>query len=70
MTLKFFAFRETVIVNLDPGNDVLPYKCAVDVMDLIKLEDVMRDMQLGPNGGENTVHASADWCLFASLSCT
>jgi hypothetical protein len=40
-----------VIVNLDPGNDVLPYKCAVDVMELIKLEDVMREMQLGPNGG-------------------
>ena len=24
--------RETVVVNLDPGNDLLPYDCAVDVM--------------------------------------
>ena len=24
--------RETVVVNLDPGNDLLPYECAVDVM--------------------------------------
>ncbi|KAJ1492340.1 GPN-loop GTPase [Baffinella frigidus] len=43
--------RETVIVNLDPGNDVLPYDCAVDVMELIKLEDVMEEFKLGPNGG-------------------
>lgn len=40
-----------MIVNLDPGNDVLPFECAVDVMELIKLEDVMRDLGLGPNGG-------------------
>jgi hypothetical protein len=36
-----------VIVNLDPGNDVLPYDCAVDVMELIKLEDVMEEFKLG-----------------------
>jgi hypothetical protein len=40
-----------VIVNLDPGNDVLPFECAVDVMELIKLEDVMKEHGLGPNGG-------------------
>jgi GTPase SAR1 family protein len=43
--------RETAIVNLDPGNDLLPYDCAVDVMDLVKLEEVMDEMDLGPNGG-------------------
>jgi len=40
-----------VVVNLDPGNDMLPYDCAVDVMDLVKLEEVMDELELGPNGG-------------------
>ena len=43
--------RETVVVNLDPGNDLLPYECAVDVMELIRLEDAMDEFDLGPNGG-------------------
>mmetsp|Transcript_63844 Transcript_63844/g.171045 ORF Transcript_63844/g.171045 Transcript_63844/m.171045 type:complete len:109 (-) Transcript_63844:136-462(-) len=43
--------RETVVVNLDPGNDKLPYSCAVDVMELISLEAVMDEHKLGPNGG-------------------
>ena len=38
--------RETVVVNLDPGNDMLPYDCAVDIMELIKLEDVMDEFAL------------------------
>ncbi len=40
-----------MVVNLDPGNDMLPYDCAVDVMDLVKLEEVMDELELGPNGG-------------------
>ncbi len=40
------AGRETVVVNLDPGNDMLPYDCAVDIMELIKLEDVMDEFAL------------------------
>ncbi|EKX45727.1 hypothetical protein GUITHDRAFT_157844 [Guillardia theta CCMP2712] len=43
--------RPTVIVNLDPGNDVLPYEAAVNIMDLISLDEVMDELQLGPNGG-------------------
>jgi GPN-loop GTPase len=43
--------RECVIVNLDPANDALPYPCALNVMDLISLEDVMDEFALGPNGG-------------------
>jgi hypothetical protein len=35
-----------VVVNLDPGNDMLPYDCAVDIMELIKLEDVMDEFAL------------------------
>ncbi|CAH2059946.1 unnamed protein product [Thlaspi arvense] len=43
--------RKVAIVNLDPANDALPYECAVNVEELIKLEDVMVDPALGPNGG-------------------
>lgn len=43
--------RKCSIVNLDPANDALPYPCAVDIRSLVKLEDVMREEELGPNGG-------------------
>jgi len=48
--------RKCSVVNLDPANDALPYPCALDVRDLVKLEDVMRAEEeegegLGPNGG-------------------
>ena len=42
--------RKVVIVNLDPANEVLPYECEVDVMDLITLQDAMDKLKLGPNG--------------------
>lgn len=43
--------RKVAVVNLDPANDRLPYECAVDVRDLISLEEVQEQEQLGPNGG-------------------
>ena len=43
--------RPCVLVNLDPANDGLPYQAHVDISDLIRLEDVMEDEELGPNGG-------------------
>ncbi|XP_042413854.1 GPN-loop GTPase QQT1-like [Zingiber officinale] len=43
--------RKVVVVNLDPANDSLPYECAVNIEDLIKLSDVMVEHSLGPNGG-------------------
>ncbi|KAG0582050.1 hypothetical protein M758_3G029100 [Ceratodon purpureus] len=43
--------RKTAVINLDPANDNLPYECAVNIEDLIKLEDVMSQYDLGPNGG-------------------
>ncbi|KAG6504626.1 hypothetical protein ZIOFF_036961 [Zingiber officinale] len=43
--------RKVVVVNLDPANDLLPYECAVNIDDLIKLSDVMSEHSLGPNGG-------------------
>ena len=46
------AGRNVAVINLDPANDTLPYECAVNIMDLISLEEVMRDLDLGPNGGD------------------
>ncbi|XP_074574272.1 GPN-loop GTPase QQT1 [Curcuma longa] len=43
--------RKVAVVNLDPANDSLPYECAVNIEDLIKLSDVMSEHSLGPNGG-------------------
>jgi GTPase SAR1 family protein len=42
--------RPVQIVNLDPANYTLPYPCALNIADLITLEDVMREEGLGPNG--------------------
>ncbi|KAF4388755.1 hypothetical protein G4B88_019032 [Cannabis sativa] len=42
--------RKVAIINLDPANDSLPYECAINIEDLIKLSDVMTEHSLGPNG--------------------
>lgn len=42
--------RKVAVVNIDPANDVLPYEASVDISDLIRLEDVMETLKLGPNG--------------------
>ena len=42
--------RKVAVVNLDPGNDALPYECALDVASLITVADAMRWLHLGPNG--------------------
>lgn len=38
-------------MNLDPANDKTNYPCALDIRDLITLEEVMSNDDLGPNGG-------------------
>lgn len=43
-------YRDVVVVNLDPANDVTPYPCTVDIRDLVTVEDVMDAYGLGPNG--------------------
>jgi len=45
-----FGKENVMIVNLDPGNDSLPYECDIDAYDLISVEDVMDRLNLGPNG--------------------
>lgn len=43
--------RRCSVVNLDPANDRTSYKAAIDVRNLISLEDIMGSEELGPNGG-------------------
>ena len=43
--------RECNVVNLDFANDCVPYDVSVDVRELIDLESVMEELDLGPNGG-------------------
>jgi hypothetical protein len=55
------------IVNIDPANDHLPYPCAVNIADLITLDDVMEEYGLGPNGGMmycmEYLEKNLDWLL-------
>lgn len=43
--------RRAHIVNLDPAAEPTEYEFSVDIRDLISLEDVMEEMEYGPNGG-------------------
>lgn len=43
--------RKCSIVNLDPANEKTTYPCAIDVRNLITLDEVMNEEGLGPNGG-------------------
>ena len=43
--------RKCSIVNLDPANEHTSYTAALDVREIIRLEDIMKDDELGPNGG-------------------
>jgi GTPase SAR1 family protein len=43
--------RSCLYVNLDPAATDFEYEPAVDIKDLITLDDAMEEMGLGPNGG-------------------
>jgi GTPase SAR1 and related small G proteins len=43
---------DSIIVNLDPGADVLPYNADIDIREWIDLADVMEEYALGPNGAQ------------------
>ncbi|CAN3377263.1 hypothetical protein DIURU_003486 [Diutina rugosa] len=43
--------RSSAVINLDPANDSVPYPVAVDIRDYITLEEIMDELNLGPNGG-------------------
>ncbi|OAV99182.1 hypothetical protein PTTG_00005 [Puccinia triticina 1-1 BBBD Race 1] len=42
--------RPILVVNLDPAADQLSYEAAIDIRELIRLEEVMEFHRLGPNG--------------------
>ncbi|KAH8724967.1 hypothetical protein GQ44DRAFT_772699 [Phaeosphaeriaceae sp. PMI808] len=43
--------RKCSVVNLDPANDRTSYQPAVDVRDLVTIDEIMEQESLGPNGG-------------------
>lgn len=43
--------RELRVINLDPAAEELAYEAAIDIRELVSLEDVMEELGLGPNGG-------------------
>ncbi|KAJ9644570.1 hypothetical protein H2199_003533 [Coniosporium tulheliwenetii] len=43
--------RKCSVVNLDPANDHVSYPVALDVRNLVTLEEIMEAEELGPNGG-------------------
>ncbi|KAH7864130.1 hypothetical protein Vadar_026107 [Vaccinium darrowii] len=46
------TMRRTIhIVNLDPAAENFDYPVAMDIRELISLDDVMEELGLGPNGG-------------------
>lgn len=42
----------TLLVNLDPGAEQLPYAPDVDVRDWVKITEIMEEHGLGPNGAQ------------------
>ncbi|NLK25108.1 MAG: GTPase [Euryarchaeota archaeon] len=43
---------DSIIVNLDPGADFVPYEADVDIRDWVDLDEIMREYSLGPNGAQ------------------
>jgi len=43
---------DSIVVNLDPGADFIPYQADVDIRDWVHLDEIMRDYSLGPNGAQ------------------
>jgi GPN-loop GTPase len=43
--------RSVHCVNLDPAAEVFGYDCSVDIRDLVTVDDVQGELDLGPNGG-------------------
>lgn len=42
----------TIVVNLDPGVEHLPYEPDIDIRETIRLADIMVEHNLGPNGAQ------------------
>jgi GPN-loop GTPase len=57
--------RKSSVVNLDAAHDRPSYPCALDIFELITLDDIMHHEGLGPNGGImyalETLEANFGW---------
>jgi len=42
--------QNVITINLDPGVVIVPYTPDIDIRDYVKIEQLMHDYQLGPNG--------------------
>ena len=42
--------RKVLVVNLDPANDQLPYQPDLCITELVRIDEAMEMMKLGPNG--------------------
>jgi len=43
--------RSCRVINIDPAAETFAYDCEIDVRDLISVDDVMEELEYGPNGG-------------------
>ena len=43
---------DSIVINLDPGADRLPYDADIDIREWISLDEVMDEYSLGPNGAQ------------------
>jgi len=59
--------RDCCVINLDPANEYLPYQCEIDINELITVEDVAKNLNLGPNGAliycMEYLEKNKDWLL-------
>lgn len=59
--------RPVSLINIDPANEFIPYTPDIDITSLVKTEDVMETMNLGPNGGLvysiEFLEANLDWLI-------
>lgn len=50
LKLKYFQKKKFKIINLDPSNNYWVNLDVIDIRKLVKLEDVITELSLGPNG--------------------
>ncbi|MFO7791954.1 MAG: ATP/GTP-binding protein [Candidatus Saliniplasma sp.] len=43
---------KSVVINLDPGAERLPYEVDIDIRDWVSIKEVMEEHDLGPNGAQ------------------
>ncbi|XP_015111955.1 GPN-loop GTPase 2 isoform X1 [Diachasma alloeum] len=59
--------RKVAVVNVDPANENMEYKAAVDISELIKHNEVMETYNLGPNGAlvycMEFLEKNVDWLI-------